>query len=36
LEAFMLRAHTRLAGFVECALDEGRYFATIPHNAEEL
>jgi hypothetical protein len=35
LEAFMPRAHTRLAGFAECALDEGRYFATIPHNAEE-
>ena len=31
----MPRAHTRLAGFAECALDEGRYFATIPHNAEE-
>ncbi len=35
LEAFVPRAHTRLAGFAECALDEGRYFATIPHNAEE-
>ena len=35
LETFMPRAHTRLAGFAECALDEGRYFATIPHNAEE-
>ncbi|MCK4470846.1 MAG: hypothetical protein KAW49_03570, partial [Anaerolineae bacterium] len=35
LEAFMPRAHTRLAGFAECALDEGRYFATIPRNAEE-
>jgi hypothetical protein len=35
LEAFMPRAHIRLAGFAECALDEGRYFATIPHNAEE-
>jgi len=35
LEAFMPRAHTRLVGFAECALDEGRYFATIPHNAEE-
>ena len=35
LETFMPRAHTRLAGFAECALDEGRYFATIPRNAEE-
>ncbi len=35
LEAFMPLAHTRLAGFAECALDEGRYFATIPRNAEE-
>ncbi|PKO20928.1 MAG: hypothetical protein CVU38_17540 [Chloroflexi bacterium HGW-Chloroflexi-1] len=35
LEAFMPRAHTRLAGFAECALDEGRYFATVPRNAEE-
>jgi len=35
LEAFMPAAHTRLAGFVECALDEGRYFATVPRNAEE-
>jgi len=35
LEAYFPRAHTRLAGFAECALDEGRYFATIPRNAEE-
>jgi len=35
LEAFMPVAHTRLAGFAECALDEDRYFATVPHNAEE-
>jgi len=35
LEAYLPRAHTRLAGFAECALDEGRYFATIPRNAEE-
>ncbi len=35
LEAFMPLAHTRLAGFAECALDEGRYFATIPRNAGE-
>jgi hypothetical protein len=35
LEAFMPLAHTRLAGFAECALDEGRYFATVPRNAEE-
>jgi hypothetical protein len=35
LEAFMPVAHTRLAGFAECALDEGRYFATAPRNAEE-
>jgi hypothetical protein len=35
LEAFMPSAHTRLAGFADCALDEGRYFATVPRNAEE-
>ena len=35
LEAFMPVAHTRLAGFAECALDEGRYFVTVPRNAEE-
>lgn len=35
LEAFIPVAHTRLAGFAECALDEGRYFATVPRNAEE-
>ena len=35
LEAYRPRAHTRLEGFAECALDEGRYFATIPRNAEE-
>jgi len=35
LEAFMPNAHTRMAGFAECALDEGRYFASIPRNAEE-
>ena len=35
LEAFMPVAHTRLAGFAECALDEGRYFATVPRSAEE-
>jgi len=35
LEAYMPRAHTRLVGFAECALDEGRYFASIPRNAEE-
>ena len=35
LETFMPLAHTRIAGFAECALDEGRYFATVPRNAEE-
>jgi len=35
LEVYLLRAHTRLEGFAECALDEGRYFATVPRNAEE-
>jgi hypothetical protein len=35
LEAFMPIAHTRLAGFADCAVDEGRYFATVPRNAEE-
>lgn len=36
LEAYMPRAHTRLEGFAECALDEGRYFASAPHNEEEV
>jgi hypothetical protein len=35
LEAYMRRAHTRVAGFAECALDEGRFFASSPRNAEE-
>lgn len=35
LEAFMPIVHTRLAAFADCALDEGRYFATVPRNAEE-
>ncbi len=35
LESFMPRAHTRLAGFAKCALDEGRYFASVPSNPEE-
>ena len=35
LEAYMPRAHTRLEGFAGCALDEGRFFASVPHNAEE-
>jgi hypothetical protein len=35
LEAYMPMAHAKLAGFGECALDEGRYFASAPRNAEE-
>lgn len=35
LEAYMPVVHARLAGFGECALDEGRYFASMPRNAEE-
>jgi hypothetical protein len=35
LEAYMSRAHTRVAGLAECALEEGRYFATIPRSPEE-
>lgn len=35
LEAYVPRAHVRLEGFAECALEEGRYFASLPHNAEE-
>ena len=35
LETFMPRAHVRVAGFAECALDEGCYFAAVPHNEEE-
>lgn len=35
LEAYMPRAHVRLEGFAECALEEGRCFASVPRNAEE-
>ncbi|MBN1139904.1 MAG: hypothetical protein JXM73_25255 [Anaerolineae bacterium] len=35
LETFMPRAHVRIAGFAECALDEGRMWADTPRNAEE-
>jgi len=35
LEAYAPHAHVRLEGFAECALDEGRYFACVPRNAEE-
>lgn len=35
LEAYIPVAHARLAGFSECALDEGRFFAATPRNAEE-
>jgi hypothetical protein len=35
LEAYLMRAHVRLEGFAECALEEGRYFASVPRNAEE-
>jgi hypothetical protein len=35
LEAYLPMAHTRVAGFAECALDEGRFFAAAPRNAEE-
>ena len=35
LEAYMPVAHTKLAGFAECAQDEGRYFANVPRNPEE-
>ena len=35
LETFMSRAHVRIAGFAECALDEGRMWADTPRTAEE-
>ena len=35
LQAYMPHAHVRLQGFAECALDEGRYFASVPRNAAE-
>jgi len=35
LEAFMPRAHTRIVGFAECALDEGRMWADAPRTSEE-
>jgi hypothetical protein len=31
----MPRAHIRMQGFAECALDEGRFFASVPRNAAE-
>jgi hypothetical protein len=35
LEKFMPRAHVRIAGFAECALDEGRMWADTPRTPEE-
>jgi hypothetical protein len=35
LEIYTPQAHTRLAGFAECALDEGRMWVTVPQNEEE-
>jgi hypothetical protein len=35
LGQFQPKAHTRLVGFAECALEEGRYFNTIPRSEEE-
>jgi hypothetical protein len=35
LETFMPRAHVRIAGFAECALDEGRMWADTPRTPEE-
>ncbi len=35
LDAYLPHAHTRLEGFADCALEEGRYFATVPRNEEE-
>jgi hypothetical protein len=35
LEAFMPRAHARVAGFAECALEEGRWWAETPRTPEE-
>lgn len=35
LETFMPRAHVRIAGFAECALDEGRMWADTPRSPEE-
>jgi hypothetical protein len=35
LETFMSRAHVRIAGFAECALDEGRMWADTPRTPEE-
>jgi hypothetical protein len=35
LEQFMPGSHNRLLGFAECALEDGRYFNTIPRSEEE-
>lgn len=35
LEVFVRRAHTRIVGFAECALDEGRMWADTPRTPEE-
>jgi hypothetical protein len=35
LETFMSRAHVRIVGFAECALDEGRMWADTPRTPEE-
>jgi hypothetical protein len=35
LETYLPQAHTRLAGFADCALDEGRMWVKVPRNEEE-
>lgn len=35
LEAFAPRAHAKVAGFAQCALEEGTYFASLPGNEAE-
>jgi hypothetical protein len=35
LEQYLPRAHARVGGFAECALEEGRYFNSVPRSDEE-
>jgi hypothetical protein len=35
LEQYLPGAHTRVVGFAECALEEGKYFNSIPRSEEE-
>jgi hypothetical protein len=35
MEQYLPKVHTRVAGFAECALDEGKYFNIVPRSEED-